>query len=178
MLALAGLCSMSFLTACSDSGSSAPSRSEACAKGLSEDCLVGVWTLNGVTDAGTGLLNPSHDFSAAPATIEFSNVKDEYGNTPFIYTFAGNSKDECGKLQNGGAPIMGVWEISGTSLILKPNSACYNPSRKTVTPTFTDDGVVIKMDLHELYLLNGDEMASADAGERAAATEVYSISAK
>ena len=50
-IALAAAVAMSALTACGDSsGSSEPSKAEACAQGISEDCLAGTWSLIGLAN--------------------------------------------------------------------------------------------------------------------------------
>lgn len=174
MLALAALCSIGMLSGCSEDEPD-PTRGEICSAGLSADCLIGTWNLNGVTMPSSGEINPSHDFSAAPAQIEFFSAGG------FSYKFAGNSKDACGKGQAesvGANVIKGTWTINGTGLQMNVMSTCYAHSKKTVVPTFTVEGALVKMDFNGLYLLDGDEMAAADPYEKADATEIYTISAE
>lgn len=174
MLALAALCSIGMLSGCSEDEPD-PTRGEICSAGLSADCLIGTWNLNGVTMPSSGEINPSHNFSDAPARLEF------FSDGSFSYSFAGNSKDACGLgmiQQLGTASANGTWSISGNSLQMNVMSTCYAHSKKTLVPTITVDGALVKMDFNGLYLLDGDEMAAADPYEKADATEIYTISAE
>ena len=65
-IALAAAVAMSALTACGDSsGSSEPSKAEACAQGISEDCLAGTWSLIGLANKNTGDIYPYADYKQA-----------------------------------------------------------------------------------------------------------------
>ena len=65
-IAMTAAVAMAALTACGDSsGSSEPSKAEACAQGISEDCLAGTWSLIGLANKNTGDIYPYADYKQA-----------------------------------------------------------------------------------------------------------------
>ena len=81
----------SIFTACSESTTTPPTKAEQCAAGLSKDCLMGTWSINGPssedpTVPGSIIIDPSHNLSAAPATVKFY-IDDKKVNR-FEYTLS------------------------------------------------------------------------------------------
>ena len=95
---------LAIFTACSDdSGSGKSSWTEACAEGLSEDCLVGTWTLNSISNKDDGLV--VQDFSSAQGgTLEFT----EDG----IFHYVRSTKGSCPGSLAGGIDEKGTWTIN------------------------------------------------------------------
>lgn len=119
---LAGL-SMCFFAACA-SEDPEPSLAEKCANGLCEECLLGTWMLNGITNPNVTQYFSGGQFST-PAKLVFKKDSFKTGQL-FEYTPANWTKD----------PVYGTWNINGTSLKLKiwTNGDDYAVTSTTVEP--------------------------------------------
>lgn len=170
MLALASLCSMGLLSACSDSGSSAPSRAELCANGISDDCLVGAWNAIGLTSNATGDKYALADFSAAPGTLTFNKDKTFQFDAPTAPTAASIATPDCN-------PVYGEWNVVAgvLNMVAGTGSLCMGPKNVDLHATVAVDelgNVTLKFgQLYYTYNLVDD------ASVRASYTETYTISA-
>ena len=128
-IAAASVC---LLSACGGDDSK-PSRADICAKGLNEDCLVGLWNLQSIQSKdGSQIFT---DFGTTPSTLEFM----DNGQFHFVFTNNGSvsemASDGCGGTDN-----YGTWEITGSVLKLKiGRTDCLETGRSyTLTPTITE----------------------------------------
>ena len=71
----AGVCATALLVGCGDSSSSpSKSRVQKCANGLSDECLIGTWNLNGLANLATptrDIRTPDFDYQANPGKLVF-----------------------------------------------------------------------------------------------------------
>ncbi len=172
MLAISSLC---LFSACSDDSDPDPTRAELCQAGLSAECLVGTWKLEGATELtaiGSDTLrtiNPGHNFSSSPSTITFTDNGDfAYDVSPL---FSGSCKES--------AMTRGHWTITGKSLKLTTTigNTCFYPKSWENEVKIWSEGGFIQMDIHGIFFLNS-EMENADAAEKARTTEIFKISAQ
>lgn len=165
-------------TACGDdSTTSAPTKAEQCAAGLSNDCITGTWSINGPTESrlvGTDIvyiIDPGHDLTANPATIKFyTNYK---GENLFEYTLSPLSQAICELTKT-----YGNWEIAGTSLTLTAttNTTCMvGGDRITLTPKISTAGGKITMTFEKLFFMRPEYGAEASNDEVQNKTEVYNF---
>ena len=74
-VAAAGVCATTLLVGCGDSSSSpSKSRVQKCANGLTDECLIGTWNLNGLVNLSTptrDIRTPNFDYQANPGKLEF-----------------------------------------------------------------------------------------------------------
>lgn len=170
-------------TACSESTTTPPpSKAEQCAAGLSTDCLMGTWSINGPTLAksvtsefGTDItyvLDPSHDLSASPATLKFY-VDPEKKTNSFEFTNSSLSKADC-KTATG--KTYGIWDIVGTSLHLyaRIGNDCMATSDATIPVTIATEGGIVKLTFQSIFFME-PEMKQSDAIEKQTAIEVYNF---
>ena len=94
ILTLLAASTLAIFSACSDDGSS-KSIADICADGLSEDCLIGTWTLKSISQKGGEVIT---DFSAAPGTMTFQDDG--------IYRYSRSSAGSCQGIDKG------EWSIS------------------------------------------------------------------
>ena len=164
-------------TACSDSATTPPpTKAEQCAAGLSADCVLGTWSLQGPTIQKTyetdvvTLIDPSHDFGASPATLRFY-VDEKQQTNKFEFKNSEASKAVgCKPVK-----IYGTWDIVGTSLHLraKTGNDCMAVSDATIPVEISTVGGVT-MTLKQIFFME-PEMKESDAVERKTATEVYTF---
>lgn len=172
MLAISSLC---LFSACSDDSDPDPTRAELCQAGLSADCLVGTWKLEGateITEIGSDTLwtiNPNHNFTASPSTISFTE------NGEFAYEASPLFSGSCSE----SAKTRGKWTISGKTLTLTTTigNTCFANKTWTNEVGVKVDGGFVTLDLHGIFFLNS-EMENADAAEKARTTEIFKISAQ
>jgi hypothetical protein len=167
-------------TACGDeSTSTPPTKAEQCATGLTSDCLLGTWSINGPTGAtAVGndivyIIDPSHDLTSSPATVKFyiaeKNVKT------FEFTHSSLSKAGCDLTKT-----YGTWELNGTALHLKAtaNTACI-PERQyveaTITPEIAVSGAKVTMTFKQLFFMRPEYGGSASLDELQDKYEVYTF---
>jgi len=166
-------------TACGDNATTPPpSKAEQCAAGLSADCVLGTWSLQGPTiqrtngtDAVT-IIDPSHDFGEKPATLRFY-VDEKQKANKFEFNNSENSKAEekCKLIKK----IYGTWDIVGTSLYLWAKTGdCIEPSDATIPVEMSVVGGQVTMTLKQIFFME-PEMKQSDAVERKTATEVYTF---
>ena len=183
MLAMMAVMTSAMFTACSESTTTPPpSKAEQCAAGLSTDCLMGTWSINGPTLAksvtsefGTDItyvLDPSHDLSASPATLKFY-VDPEKKTNSFEFTNSSLSKADC-KTATG--KTYGIWDIVGTSLHLyaRIGNDCMATSDATIPVTIATEGGIVKLTFQSIFFME-PEMKESDAVEKKTATEVYTF---
>lgn len=176
ILALAAISSLCFFGACSEDSTRAPTRAELCANGISEECLIGVWNLNGASEAvdlGDGptlVINSNHDFTSAPATLEFYKTDD--GSNQFKFTLSPLAQASC---KDG--PVFGEWTVTGLSLSLKTKigNTCMSPKSWSGIPGIRLNGAVYELDIAGIFFLNS-EMENADLAEKERTHEVFTIS--
>ncbi len=179
MLALASLTSLAVLSACSDSESPDPTKAEQCATGLNADCLLGVWTFDGVKSIEKNAFYEGYDFTAAPGSIEFYYEVDRKNNKTPTFKFTWNATSP-NAAQTDCNPVYGTWEVSAGTLSLNStiNNMCFSPKRATVEPKITNTGVKVELQLGKLWLTK-NQFADQGIGEATQVyyTEVFSIPA-
>ncbi|MBR2469828.1 MAG: lipocalin family protein [Fibrobacter sp.] len=112
ILTLLAASTLAFFTACSDDSGSNKTPAEICAEGLSEDCLVGTWTLKSISQKGNNEIIT--DFSAAQGgTLVFSEDS--------LYHYTRSTAGECPGSLSGGTDDKGHWSINEGTLIFKAN---------------------------------------------------------
>jgi hypothetical protein len=156
ILTLLAASTLAFFSACSDDGSS-KSIADICADGLSEDCLIGEWTLKSISQKGGEVIT---DFSAAPGKMVFKD--DGY------YRYERSANGECKGLDEG------EWSISedGKSLIFFENKFgdCIDFQKKyPTTPSIEVSGNTITLKLNKV-VFQQDESDGMYAGND---TEVF-----
>ena len=171
-IGLAAAVAMSALTACSESSSSSkPSKAEECANGLSAECLVGAWNMNGFANSGTGEMLPNFNYTAAPGKMTFNEDGTFQFDVP-AGAPAGHRTEDCN-------PIYGNWSVAGTTLTMRAtiNEMCVDSHKKKIdlVPKIVVDGVEVKMTYGSLWLL---ENATDEVSIKDNSTEVYTISAQ
>ncbi|MCR5378056.1 MAG: lipocalin family protein [Fibrobacter sp.] len=173
ILAMAAISSLCLLGACSEDEAD-PTRAELCASGLSADCLIGTWNLNGAYEVVlnedgtvTSSIFPDHNFSASPSKLTFN----EGGKFEFDLSKVNHAT--CAE-----SPVYGDWSISGKTLTLrtKNGNTCMNPKTWTGTPGIKVNGAVVEMDIPGIFFLNS-EMEYADESEKINTHEIFTISA-
>ena len=163
-------------TACSDNATTPPpTKAEQCAAGLSADCVLGTWSIQGPTIQRTydsnvfTIIDPSHDFGASPATLRFY-VDEKQQTNKFEFKNSEASKAVgCKPVK-----IYGTWDIVGTSLHLwaKTGNDCMAVNEATIPVDVSVVGGQVTMTLKQIFFME-PEMKQSDAVERKTATEVY-----
>jgi hypothetical protein len=165
-------------SACSDNATTPPpSKADQCAAGLSNDCVLGTWSIGGPTvmrTVGTDvvyLIDPSHNFEASPATLKF--YVDENKTNTFEFTNSVLSKADC-KTATG--KTYGLWDIVGTSIHLRARTGndCMAVSDATIPVDVSVLGGQVTMTLKQIFFME-PEMKQSDAVEKSTATEVYTF---
>ncbi len=137
ILTFLAVSALAFFSACSDDSGS-KSIAEICANGLSEDCLVGNWTLKSISQISNK--NVITDFSSSKGgKMEFR----EDG----IYHYARSSYGDCPD------PDEGHWTVEGQTLTFKEDRKgdCIEFGKKySVTPTIEVNGDTITMYLNKV----------------------------
>ena len=173
---LASLAIATALIACgSESTTTPPSKAQQCSSGLSNDCLMGTWSVNGPTITRTvetdvlHIIDPSHDLTGSPAKLKF--YVDDKNVNKFEFTNSTLSKDDCIKATG---KTYGDWSVAnGTlTLIARIGEVCMEKSSITLTPIFEINGNDVTMTFPQIFFME-PEMKSSDAVERRTATEVY-----
>ena len=176
MLAIAA----TLITACGDETTSTPpTKAEQCAAGLTSDCLLGTWSVNGPTGAtAVGndivyIIDPNYDLTSNPATLKF--YIDEKNVKTFEFTHSSLSKAGCDLPKT-----YGKWELNGSSLHLKvtTNTACI-PERQyeeaTITPEIAVTGAKVKMTFKQLFFMRPEYGGNASLEELQDKYEVYTF---
>lgn len=170
MLALAGFGAATLMTAC-DSGADAPkpTKAQECANGLSTECLVGEWAVNGFASKEDGSMHEKYNYTAAPGKMIFnadgSFQFDPPATAPVRVT-------EC-------KHVYGSWSVNGTTLSMKANvgNLCIETSSYNGSPKITVGATSVTMNLDKLFFM----VNAPDDDEGALKTsqvESYSISAQ
>jgi len=172
LLAAAGLCSLGFLTACSENGSAEAKVSKAteCAAGISAECLAGTWTSIGL-QTNDGVMSAKADYSAAPGKLTFTK------EGKFSYEAPVNSILSSTCLKDDSENMMyGTWTLANGTLTLSSVSTCIRPSNATFTPTIKNENGLITMKFgvgKNWFTFN----EGLDLSERSHYAETYTISA-
>ena len=129
---------LAIFSACSDDSGNSKTIAEICNEGLSEDCLVGTWTLKSISQIGNKEVIT--DFSTSQGGImEFR----EDG----IYHYARSSYGDCPDADEG------HWIIEDKTLTFKEDKQgdCLEFGKKyTVTPTIEVTGETVTMYLNKV----------------------------
>lgn len=150
------------------------SRAHRCLGGLSMKCLRGEWKLNGVTritetDGDTLYsIDPNHDFSESPATLQFKE------DSTFTFYMSPLTTGSCVENITGG-----YWSISNGMLKLKTfvGNVCMPDPTWNGKVKFRFAGDMLQMDLQEIFFLYS-EMENEDIITRSMSREVFEISAQ
>lgn len=150
---------LSFFSACSDDPE--PSTEEKCEGGLSEDCLLGTWNLNGIES--TIDKSKISDFGFAPSTLVFTD------DGKFEFTTTTSPSSAMAGRGCAGEKTYGEWAIEGASLKIKVKMArCQEPEAGTYTTTPTINAT--DLNLNKLVFHSND---FDDANVKNYATEHY-----
>lgn len=173
---LTTLAAAAMLVACGDdSTTTPPSKAQQCSAGLSADCLMGTWSINGPTitravgEDVVHIIDPSHDLTASPATLKF--YVDAKNVNKFEFVNSSLSKADC---ITGTGKTYGDWSIAGTSLTLvaKIGNECMEKSSITVTPSIVVSGNDVTLTLPSIFFME-PEMKQADAVDKQGTSEIY-----
>jgi hypothetical protein len=165
-------------SACSDSATTPPpSKADQCSAGLSNDCVLGTWSIEGPTtlhNYGEDVIpaiDESHYYGSLPATLKF--YIDENQTNTFEFIHSANSKADC-KTSTG--KTYGTWSVMGTSLYLKTTvgNDCMDTRDAIIPVEISTAGSQVTMTFQKLFLLE-PEMKQADAVQKNTATEVYTF---
>ena len=156
ILTLLAASTLAFFSACSDDESS-KSIAEICADGLSEDCLIGTWTLKSISQKGGEVIT---DFSAAPGTMTFQDDG--------IYRYSRSSAGSCQGIDKG------EWSISedGKTLTFfenKDGDCIEFQKHYATTPSIEVSGNTVTLKLNKV-VFQQDESDGMYAGND---TEVF-----
>ena len=156
ILTLLAASTLAIFSACSDDEGS-KSITEICADGLSEDCLIGTWTLKSISQKGGEVIT---DFSAAPGTMTFQDDG--------IYRYSRSSAGSCQGLDKG------EWSISedGKTLTFfenKDGDCIEFQKHYTPTPSIEVSGNTVTLKLNKV-VFQQDESDGMYAGND---TEVF-----
>jgi hypothetical protein len=162
-------------SACSESTTPPPSKASQCAAGLSADCVLGTWSLNGPTvkknygeDTYT-TIDPSHNFEASPATLKF--YIDEKQANKFHFTNSPLSSSNCPVIN-----IYGDWNIVGSSIYLyaRIGNECMAQNDATVPVEISAAGEIVTMTFKQMFFME-PEMKQADKLDQQNTTEIYTF---
>lgn len=170
--ALAAFGLASVFTAC-DSGTTnaKPTKGQECANGISAECLVGEWAMNGLANKVSGELSVSYNYTTAPGKLIFS----EDGSYQF---FAPATAPADVKMCDGG---YGTWSVADGSLTMRATVKTECVDMKTFKnntyvskPQVAVKGATVEMVFDGLfYFLGGTDEAEI----KTQYGESYSISA-
>lgn len=157
LIALAGVCSLGLLSACSDDSTPDPTRAELCANGISDDCLNGAWNANGMANKASGEMHSMFNYTAAPGTLTFDKNTHEFQfDAPALA--ADIATADCN-------PVYGEWSIAAGVLHMRSftNTMCMGPKTVELAATVALDetGTLVNLNLGQLYFMYNltDEMA-------------------
>lgn len=163
-------------SACSESTTPPPSKASQCAAGLSADCILGTWSIDGPTVAKTygtdvlTIIDPSHNFAASPATLKFY-VDEKQANK---FHFANSPLSKAGDCKP--TNIYGNWNIVGTSIHLYANigNECMSVNEATIPVEISTAGGNVTMTFKQMFFME-PEMKQADILDQQNTTEVYTF---
>ena len=138
ILTLLTASTLAIFSACSDDSGNSKSIAEICAEGLSDDCLIGTWTLKTISQKDTKEVIT--DFSDAQGG---KMVFQEDG----IYVYTRSSKGDCPDTDKG------EWKIEDKTLTFNENKKgdCIEFGKKyIVTPTIEVTGETIYLYLNKV----------------------------
>ena len=149
---------LAFFSACSDDGGS-KSIADICREGLSEDCLIGNWTLKSISNTET-----------EDVITDFTNEaggKMEFRADSNIYHYSRIASGVCTGVDKG------EWSIDGDKLIINENKLgdCIEFKKYTVTPTIkvSDAGDTIQLILNKVIFQQDESDGMAEGKD----TEVF-----
>lgn len=155
---LAASC-LAVFTACSDDSGDSKTIAEICAEGLSEDCLVGTWTLKSISQKANNEV--------------ITDYSTEQGGTltltdDSLYHYVRSTKSDCPGSLGGGIDDKGTWYVEGSSLIFKTNKEgdCIDFGKVfTTTPKIEVSGETVTMYLNKVIFQEDgkDGMYAEDA---------------
>lgn len=164
----------SLFTACGESSTTPPSKAEQCAVGLTTDCLMGTWSINGPTvvritgNDSVYVIHPNHDFTTSPATLKF--YVDEKQTNRFEFANSPLSKTQCSP------KTYGKWDVVGNAIHLYANigNECMAKNDITIMPIIKAEGLKVTMKFPERFFME-PEMKNEDAVDQRATSEVYTF---
>lgn len=180
MLAFASLASLAIFAGCSESEEPDPTKAELCAAGATQECLLGVWSFDGVKSMETGTFFEGMDFTAAPGALEFYIDKDKRtgAKTPMFKLSLAPGDVNYGIPDCN--PVEGEFDVIGTTVKMKTlkNAMCVSSKTLTFEPKVTNNGAKIELQVGKLWLTK-NQIAEKGIGEATQAfyTEVYSANA-
>ncbi len=185
MLAFASLASLAILSGCSDASEPDPTKAELCANGINRECLLGTWNFNGVQSKEQKAFVTDFDLSANPGSIEFYQYVEKKGNgtkeKTDMFKLSLSSADENYSFTDCN-PIYGSFVVEGSDLKLSftQGNLCIGKKNMTFTPTLTNNGATITMDMGRVWLMRNQVTKTMGVNETYVDTyytEVFSIGA-
>lgn len=178
ILASLAIAAATMFTACSDDNPTPPpSKAQLCANGITDDCLMGTWSINGPTlptVVGTDtvyLVDQNHNLSASPAKLKF--YIDDKNAKKFEFVNSTLSKADC---ITATGKTYGNWEILGSSIHFYANigNECMEKNDKTIESVVSVSGTDVKLKLKGIFFME-PEIKNEDAVQKALASEEYSF---
>lgn len=168
VLAIAGLSAAGLMSACSSSSTEAkPTKGEECATGLSTECLIGEWHVNGLANQTDGSMHATYNYTLTPGSLTFM----EDGTFKYVVPASTPAGANCGE------NTYGNWSVSGGTLTMKTTigDLCMASKSFSGSPVVIVNETTVKMNLNAMYFLAN---ISDDKNDVAGYTEVFSISAQ
>lgn len=180
MLAFASLASLAILSGCSESEEPDPTKAELCAGGATQECLLGVWSFDGVKSMETGAFFEGMDFTAAPGSLEFYIDKDKRTGAKTPMFKLGLAPGDANYAISDCNPVYGTFDVIGSTVKLSTTmgAMCVSSKNLTFEPKVTNNGTKIELQVGKLWLTK-NQIAEKGIGEATQVfyTEVYSINA-
>lgn len=184
----AGACATALLVGCGDSSSSpSKSRVQKCANGLTDECLIGTWNLNGLADLATptrDIRTPDFDYQANPGKLVFK------ADGTLEFTFPANAPADL-MADSDCQSIKGSWSIEAGALKVRNvtqnfdnlqmcvlenifvKKSMHSAGSITVVPEISSEGAVVKMVIPQLLMMGGKSVATDDVAFYNSTGEVY-----
>lgn len=187
-VAAAGVCATTLLVGCGDSSSSpSKSRVQKCANGLTDECLIGTWDLNGLVNLSTptrDIRTPNFDYQANPGKLEFK------ADGTLNFSFPANAPADL-LADVDCQTIRAAWSVEAGALKVE-NVTANNDNIKmcilenifvkqskhasnsiTIVPEVSTEGAEVKMIFPQLLMMGGKSLDTDDLGFYNSTGEVY-----
>lgn len=183
----AGVCATALLVGCGDSSSSpSKSRVQKCANGLTDECLIGTWNMEGLVNmqAMPHAIRPAFDYASAPGKLVFK------ADGTLEFSYPTNAPADL-MADADCLAIKGSWSIEGGALKVRNVTQNFDniqmcvlenifvkqdkhsSSSITVEPEFSSEGAIVKMVIPQLLMMGGKSQATDDVAFFNSTGEVY-----
>ncbi|MCQ2092370.1 MAG: hypothetical protein MJY85_06780 [Fibrobacter sp.] len=168
-LAIAGLGAAALMSACDNGATNAkkPTKAQECSTGLTTECLIGTWDVNGFVNRTTGEMNANVNYTSNPGKLTFNDAGTFKFEVPAAVTNPAVA---------GCNPVYGSWSVTAGTLNLKGTSRneCLAKNTYTGTPKVEVGASTVTLTLDVLYFMFN---VTDEAGDRDGFGETFSISA-